>query len=88
MKILLIVPAVLLCGCAGDPVAQRNQISMADDARCQSYGAKRGSEAYYHCRMKIDSDRTQAEAFQEGMARQGAYSTMMDTGFGMMTGRR
>jgi hypothetical protein len=37
--------------------AQARQIAANDDARCQSYGAKPGSDAYVSCRMNIDNQR-------------------------------
>jgi hypothetical protein len=37
--------------------AQARQIAANDDARCQRYGAKPGSDAYVSCRMNIDNQR-------------------------------
>jgi hypothetical protein len=34
----------------------------ADDAKCQSYGAKPGEPAYVQCRMNLDNQRAQAAA--------------------------
>jgi len=31
----------------------------ADDAKCQSYGAKRGDPAYIQCRTQLDAERAQ-----------------------------
>ena len=38
-----------LCGCVSS-AEQQAAISARDDATCQSYGAKVGSDAYVHCR--------------------------------------
>jgi hypothetical protein len=34
---------------------------LRDDTRCQSYGAKPGSDAYVFCRMNIDNQRAAAD---------------------------
>ena len=62
MRFIAIVIACALClaGCAdyqarqqAEAAAQARQIAANDDARCQSYGAKPGSDAYVSCRMNI-----------------------------------
>lgn len=52
----LFVAALTLSGC--QTIAERQaEIDQADDARCISYGAKRGTPAYTNCRLEIDRNR-------------------------------
>jgi hypothetical protein len=48
----------VLIGCA----EYKAQLAAEDDAKCQSYGAKRGEPAYVQCRAQLDAARTQADA--------------------------
>lgn len=51
---------VSLGGCITDEwAAERNA---KDDQKCQSYGARPGSDAYVNCRAQLDSARTTARA--------------------------
>jgi hypothetical protein len=52
---LIIVAAAGLSGCA-------QQWARQDDAKCQSYGAPVGSDAYVQCRMQQDAMRQAAIA--------------------------
>ena len=70
MRFIAIVIACGLClaGCAdyqarqqAEAAAQARQIAANDDARCQGYGAKPGSDAYVSCRMNIDNQRAAAD---------------------------
>jgi hypothetical protein len=36
---------------------QRAEIDRADDARCQQYGARRGTQGYTQCRIDLDRNR-------------------------------
>jgi hypothetical protein len=48
-----------LAGCANhesDPA----QVAIRDDAQCQSYGAKPGSDAYVQCRVALANQQGQA----------------------------
>jgi hypothetical protein len=46
--------------------AQAAAIAEQDDARCQSFGAKHGSEAYARCRASLTKQRTDANAYING----------------------
>jgi hypothetical protein len=48
--------AVALAGCQTRAERQA-EIDRADDARCVSYGAKRGTPAYTNCRLELDRNR-------------------------------
>ena len=57
----LIAMAALLGGC--DLIAQRQAyLAAQDDARCQSYGAQPGSDAYVNCRSQMHTQRQVARA--------------------------
>jgi len=74
------IPAlVFLAGCAGagmndqaakDAIAQEKAqaaaIAQQDDARCQSFGAKPGSEAYARCRASLTNHRAEANTYING----------------------
>ena len=50
--------AILLPLAACQTIEERQaEIDRADDARCQDYGAKRGTPAYTNCRLEIDRTR-------------------------------
>jgi hypothetical protein len=63
----------MLAGCA-DYMAQRERerqqaaaanaqaITAADDAKCRSFGAAPGTQAYFQCRMNLDAQRAQIVA--------------------------
>ena len=42
----------------------------ADDAKCKSYNAKPGTDAYVQCRLAIDIQRANAEAAAEAAGQQ------------------
>lgn len=52
---------LFLAGCLTDEeiIAERRA---KDDQKCQSYGARPGSDAYVNCRARLDSARTTASA--------------------------
>jgi hypothetical protein len=52
----------LLLGCAEYEAKLAAQHAAEDDAKCQSYGGKRGEQAYVQCRAQLDAARTQARA--------------------------
>jgi len=54
---IVLALCLLQAGCAEYYAGQAAQASMADDARCLSYGAKPGSDAYVQCRMNLDNQR-------------------------------
>ena len=57
LRILLFL-ALLLPLAACQTIEERQAvIDRADDARCQDYGAKRGTPAYTNCRLEIDRTR-------------------------------
>lgn len=66
-RVLFCVLAFALCGCAewkARQQAQRDALvarwNAEDDAKCKSYGAVPGSDAYVHCRTQLDASRSQA----------------------------
>jgi len=63
--------AAALGGCANKPDFARVQAieqarAAADDAKCQSYGAKPGEPAYIQCRVALDNQRAQMRATVAG----------------------
>ena len=78
-RIVLAVIAVALAGCANSEAAKRAAAQAAfqaeikaDDAECQSYGAKPDSDAYVQCRLAIDVRKANSEAAAQA-ARQQAH---------------
>lgn len=62
MRVVAILAVSLsLGGCLTDEqlIAERNA---KDDQKCQSYGARPGTDAYVNCRAQMDSARTTATA--------------------------
>ena len=61
---VVLVAGLSLAGCAGSPVgdamAGPEKLAARDDATCQSYGARPGTDAYVACRMNVANQR-QAE---------------------------
>ena len=53
MKALLIVCAVALSACAGDP----GRVAAADERTCAGYGFRPGTDAYANCRMRLQIQR-------------------------------
>ena len=67
--VLAFIAAVALAGCANSEAAKRAAAQAAfqaeikaDDAECQSYGAKPDSDGYAQCRLAIDVRKANAEA--------------------------
>lgn len=53
--------ALLLSGCV--TAAEREaRFDSADDARCQGYGAKAGTDAYVNCRVQMSNQRASLRA--------------------------
>jgi flagellar basal body-associated protein FliL len=76
---LAVIAAVALAGCANSEAAKRAAAQAAfqaeikaDDAECQSYGAKPDSDAYVQCRLAIDVRKANSEAAAQA-ARQQAH---------------
>lgn len=76
---------VALCGCADRQAieARRAALDAREDTQCRSYGAKPGSDAYFHCRMTLNTQRQQAEQHADDIAAS-ASAGMMQAGAGMM----
>lgn len=71
MKPLVLLAALLLSGCAGNPIhkALDEAAAKQDDAKCRDFGATPGTQAYFDCRMKMDSDRNaHAESMSNAIA--------------------
>lgn len=62
--LLAALTALPLAGCATGPRLSPEQIqariSAHDDQTCREYGASKGSEAYYECRMHLRDERIAA----------------------------
>ena len=79
--VLAVIAAVALAGCANSEAAKRAAAQAAafqaeikaDDAECQSYGAKSDSDAYVQCRLAIDVRKANSEAAAQA-ARQQAHT--------------
>ena len=54
MKFVLIATSAVLLGGCVTPAAQQAQQAAADDAKCLSYGARRGDPAYVQCRSQLN----------------------------------
>jgi hypothetical protein len=69
-------------------VAQKAAVDAADDQKCQSYGAKPGTDAYVACRMNIENQRTTlaAAGTVAWPQQQANYQRMGDQGMRMMRG--
>ena len=70
--VLAVIAAIALAGCANSEVAKRAAAQAAfkakikaDDAECQSYGAKPDSEAYVQCRLAVDIRKAEADLAAE-----------------------
>jgi hypothetical protein len=59
--LFLAAAAVALAGCARSE-STAEAVFRADDAKCKSYGADPGSDAYVQCRLAIDLQKGDAEA--------------------------
>ncbi|GKQ49050.1 hypothetical protein [Pseudomonas syringae] len=77
MRALIFAAAIaLLMGCGNkqqerpEIEAAKAQQAVADDAQCQSYGVKPGSDAYVGCRMQLDSRRAQSDEIRRQRALQ------------------
>jgi hypothetical protein len=82
----LLILCLCLCSCGLIPGyrerfeaardAQQAAADNADDAKCQSYGPKPGSDAYVACRMNLSNNREAADEAQRqawlGVAQAGA----------------
>ena len=71
MRAFLIAMAIALGGCVNHPDPAELQAlakarDAADDAKCQSYGAKPGEPAYVQCRVALDNQRAQMRATVAG----------------------
>ncbi|MDL2398443.1 hypothetical protein [Rhizobium mayense] len=72
----LIAVACSLSGCIHEAISHQIH-DKGDDARCQSYGAKPGTEAYMNCRLTTDANRSmdRMSIAQRQMAIQGAMNS-------------
>jgi hypothetical protein len=75
--VLAVIAAVGLASCANSESAKRAAAQAAfqaeikaDDAECQSYGAKPGSDAYVQCRLAIDVRKANAQAAADAARQQ------------------
>jgi hypothetical protein len=62
-----IAVTLILTGCqssqqqAENAAAARARIDAAHDAKCQSYGAKPGTDAYVNCRVQLAEQQAQSD---------------------------
>jgi flagellar basal body-associated protein FliL len=75
--VLAVIAAVELASCANSEAAKRAAAQAAfqaeikaDDAECQNYSAKPGSDAYVQCRLAIDVRKGNAQAAAEAARQQ------------------
>ena len=75
--VLAVIAAVALAGCANSEAAKRAAAQAAfqaeikaDDAECQSRGAKPDSDAYVQCRLAIDVRKANLEAAAQAARQQ------------------
>lgn len=71
LRYFLIVGCLILASCQTDEVdmAQRRAALDADqDAKCQSFGAKKGSSEYIHCRETLYTQARQEDAQRRQLA--------------------
>lgn len=59
-RIALAAALTLLAGCANHEQKAAEQAAN-DDAQCQSYGAKPGTDAYIQCRVSLSEQHAQAD---------------------------
>jgi hypothetical protein len=60
---------------------QQAAVIAQDDAKCLSFGAPKGSQAYFDCRMTLERDRSQVAAssrFAERLGRQGTLTGLIE----------
>lgn len=85
MRTLLAVTALLmLSACQADAPGgltdrfkSKDERAKTDDATCQSYGAKPGSDAYIACR--VEQDRIRASSRRRATVCRPVFNTMMCT---------
>jgi hypothetical protein len=71
--LMLIAMALTLSGCltAEERARMAAEQNAADDAKCQSYGAKPGTDIYVTCRMRVVEQRQEEERAAGQRAEQG-----------------
>jgi len=88
-RTLALVVVLTICGCASREqiearqAAARAAIDAQDDAKCRSFGATPGSQAYFQCRMTLDQTRTQITAAQDAQIQENSMR-MMEIGASMI----
>jgi hypothetical protein len=60
---------ILMTGCVTDEEAASQQ-AVSDDAKCQSYGAKPGTDPYIQCRVALGQQQMQADQARKQRALQ------------------
>jgi outer membrane biogenesis lipoprotein LolB len=72
--VFVLASFLMLSGCltaqerAAQVQAKRERLNAEDDQKCQSYGAKPGSDGYVMCRTQLDTSRQQATATRDAGA--------------------
>lgn len=70
----------LLMGCQSLSAENAALRGRQDDAKCQSFGAQKGTQAYLQCRLTLEHDRSQVAAsakFGQNFARQGTLTDLL-----------
>lgn len=81
---------LLLAGCASQSqiaaqqLAQREDLDAADDSTCQSYGAQKGTEPYFNCRMMLNQQHAQTSVAQQEIQAQRS-ATMLNAGAALLS---
>jgi hypothetical protein len=76
---LLVCLAVAGCASQAQIAQQRAALDAADANACQSYGAPKGSEQYFRCRMELNAQHAQTALVQQQLDADQA-TAMMETG--------
>jgi hypothetical protein len=71
-----------VAGCASGQNVQVTR-EQADDAKCRSYGAAKGSPAYVNCRTQLDVQRSNAVAMGDAAAQTGMNTYLIDSYYRM-----
>lgn len=72
-----VILALLLSGCAEmeerrgmQQLLREQALDQSQDAKCQGFGAKPGTQAYISCRMQLDGQQSAEDAQQRAMVTQ------------------
>jgi hypothetical protein len=61
---------------AAQRAAQQAALNAQDESTCRSYGAQKGTDQYFNCRMMLNTQRNQAALAQQQMTVQQSNAMM------------